>query len=82
MYVNRLAKAQISINEVDKISTESVTVNVTNGNNITVERDRVVETDWNAVDTASKTETKVKSCTKERPGGEILAQDITIKIAA
>ena len=82
MYVNRLAKAQISINEVDKISTESVTVNVTNGNNITVERDRVVEADWNAVDTASRTETDVPSCTKERPGGEILAQDLTIKIAA
>ena len=83
MYTNRLAKVQSSINEIDKISTAPVTVNNgTNGNNITVERDRVVEADWNAVDTASKTETKVKSCTKERPGGEILAQDLTIKIAA
>ena len=83
MYTNRLAKVQTSINEIDKISTAPVTVNNgTNGNNITVERDRVVEADWNAVDTASKTETKVKSCTKERPGGEILAQDLTIKIAA
>ena len=83
MYTNRLAKVQVSINEVDKISTENVTVNNgTNGNNVTVERDRVVEANWNVVDTASKTETKVKSCTKERPGGEILAQNITIKIAA
>lgn len=82
MYKNRLAKAQSSVNEVDKISTDPVTVNDTNGNSTTVERDRVVEADWNAIDTASKTETKVKSCTKERPGGEILAQDITIKIAA
>ena len=83
MYTNRLAKVQSSINEIDKISTAPVPVNNgTNGNNITVERDRVVEADWNAVDTASKTETKVKSCTKERPGGEILAQDLTIKIAA
>lgn len=83
MYTNRLAKVQSSINEIDKISTAPVTVNNgTNGNNITVERDRVVEANWSDVDTASKTETKVKSCTKERPGGEILAQNITIKIAA
>lgn len=82
MYKNRLAKAQSSVNEVDKISTDPVTVNDTNGNSTTVERDRVVEANWNAVATASKTETKIKSCTKERPGGEILAQNITIKIAA
>ena len=83
MYTNRLAKVQSSINEIDKISTAPVTVNNgTNGNNITVERDRVVTADWNAVDTASKTKTDVPSCTKERPGGEILAQDLTIKIAA
>ena len=82
MYKNRLAKAQSSVNEVDKISTEDVTVNDTNGNRITVKRDRVVEANWNAVATASRTETDVPSCTKERPGGEILAQNITIKIAA
>lgn len=82
MYVNRLAKVQGSMNEIDKISTENVTVNDTNGNSITVERDRVIIADWNAVATASRTETDVPSCTKERPGGEILAQDLTIKIAA
>ena len=82
MYTNRLAKVQISMNEIDKISTDPVTVKDAKGNPITVERDRVVEADWNDVDTASKTETKVPSCTKERPGGEILAQNITIKIAA
>ena len=81
MYKNRLAKAQSSVNEVDKISTEPVTVNGNNGS-ISVERDRVVEANWNAVATASRTETDVPSCTKERPGGEILAQDLTIKIAA
>ena len=85
MYTNRLAKVQGSINEVDKISTENVTVNVNNGNSTTsttVKRDRVVEANWNAVATASRTETDVPSCTKERPGGEVLAQNITIKIAA
>ena len=85
MYKNRLAKAQSSINEVDKIGSERVTVNVNNGNNTTnttVERDRVVEADWNTVAIASRTETDVPSCTKERPGGEVLAQNITIKIAA
>lgn len=81
MYKNRLAKAQSSVNEVDKISTEPVTVNGNNGS-ISVERDRVVEANWNAVATASRTETDVPSCTKERPGGEVLAQNITIKIAA
>lgn len=77
MYKNRLAKAQSTVNEVDKIGTRP-----SNVFSINTERDIVIEADWNAVDTASKTETKVKSCTKERPGGEILAQDITIKIAA
>ena len=77
MYTNRLAKAQSSVNELDKTGTRP-----NNAFSINTERDIVVEADWNAVDTASKTETKVPSCTKERPGGEILAQDLTIKIAA
>ena len=77
MYTNRLAKAQGSMNELDKIGTRS-----SNVFSINTERDEVVIADWNAVDTASKTKTNVPSCTKERPGGEILAQDLTIKIAA
>ena len=77
MYTNRLAKAQSSMNELDRTGTRHSSVF-----SINTERDIVIEADWNAVDTASKTETKIKSCTKERPGGEILAQDLTIKIAA
>ena len=77
MYTNRLAKAQSSMNELDRTGTRPSSVF-----SINTERDIVIEADWNAVDTASKTETKIKSCTKERPGGEILAQDLTIKIAA
>ena len=77
MYTNRLAKAQGSMNELDKIGTRP-----SNVFSINTERDEVVIADWNAVDTASKTKTNVPSCTKERPGGEILAQDLTIKIAA
>ena len=77
MYTNRLAKVQISMNELDRTGTRSSRVF-----SINTERDIVIEADWDAVDTASKTETKVPSCTKERPGGEILAQDLTIKIAA
>ena len=77
MYTNRLAKVQISMNELDKTGTRPSRVF-----SINTERDIVIEADWNDVDTASKTETKVPSCTKERPGGEILAQNITIKIAA
>ena len=77
MYANRLAKVQGSMNEVDKTGTHP-----SNVFSINTVRDDVIIADWNAVDTASKTETKVKSCTKERPGGEILAQDITINIAA
>ena len=77
MYTNRLAKAQSSMNELDRTGTRPSSVF-----SINTERDIVIEADWNAVDTASKTETKIKSCTKERPGGEVLAQNITIKIAA
>ena len=77
MYTNRLAKAQGSMNELDKIGTRP-----SNVFSINTERDEVVIADWNAVDTASKTKTDVPLCTKERPGGEILAQDLTIKIAA
>lgn len=77
MYTNRLAKAQSSMNELDRTGTRPSSVF-----SINTERDIVIEADWNAVDTASKTKTDVPSCTKERPGGEILAQDLTIKIAA
>ncbi len=77
MYANRLAKAQSSMNELDRTGTRPSSVF-----SINKDRDIVVEADWNAVAAASKTETDVTSCTKERPGGEILAQDLTIKIAA
>ena len=77
MYKNRLAKAQSSVNEVDKIG-----IRPSNVFSINTERDEVIIADWNAVDTASRTETNVPSCAKERPGGEVLAQNITIKIAA
>lgn len=76
MYANRLAKVQGSMNEVDKTGTHP-----SNVFNINTVRDDVIIADWDAVDTASKTETKVKSCTKERPGGEVLAHNLTIKIA-
>ena len=77
MYTNRLAKAQSSMNELDRTGTRDSSVF-----SINTERDIVIEADWNTVATASRTETDVPSCTKERPGGEILAQNITIKIAA
>ena len=77
MYTNRLAKAQSSMNELDRTGTRDSSVF-----SINTERDIVIEADWNAVAAASRTETDVPSCTKERPGGEILAQDLTIKIAA
>ena len=77
MYTNRLAKAQGSMVELDKTGTRN-----SNVFSINKDRDIVVEADWNAVATASRTETDVPSCTKERPGGEVLAQNITIKIAA
>lgn len=77
MYTNRLAKAQGSMVELDKTGTRD-----SNVFSINKDRDIVVEADWNAVATASRTETDVPSCTKERPGGEVLAQNITIKIAA
>ena len=77
MYRNRLAKAQGSMVELDKTGTRN-----SNVFSINKDRDIVVIADWNAVDTASKTKTDVPSCTKERPGGEVLAQNITIKIAA
>ena len=77
MYTNRLAKAQSSMNELDRTGTRDSSVF-----SINTERDIVIEADWNAVAAASRTATDVPSCTKERPGGEILAQNITIKIAA
>ena len=77
MYANRLAKAQSSITDHPKTGTRRST-----NPNISIERDTVIEADWNTVATASRTETEVTGCTRERPGGEIIAQDLAIKIAA
>ena len=76
VYANRLAKVQSSMTDHAKTGTRPP-----KNPNIR-ERDTVIEADWNTVATASRTETEVTGCTRERPGGEIIAQDLAIKIAA
>ena len=77
VYVNRLAKAQSSITDHEKTDTRTSNVFHTN-----TERDEVIIANWNDVATASRTDMDVPSCTRERPSGEIIAQNLTIKIAA
>ena len=77
VYVNRLAKAQSSITDHEKTDTRTSNVFHTN-----TERNEVIIANWNDVATASRTDMDVPSCTRERPSGEIIAQNLTIKIAA
>jgi hypothetical protein len=77
VYANRLAKAQSSITDHEKIGTRTSNVFQTN-----TERDEVIIANWNDVATASRAEMDVPSCTRERPSGEIIAQDLIIKVAA
>lgn len=77
VYANRLAKAQSTKTDHEKTGTEDSVVFHTNK-----KRDKVIVANWNDVATASRAELDVPACTKERPNGEIMSQDITIKIAA
>ena len=77
VYANRLAKAQSTKTDHEKTDTRHSDVFHTNK-----ERDEVIVANWNDVATASRAELDVPACTKERPNGEIMSQNITIKIAA